>query len=393
LDETYTEIAHFGAANGLSGDLHEFRITSNNTALITIYEIIRGDLSMFPDMPRDGYLWDCIFQEVDLSTGTLLFQWRASEHYKVTDSFERIFGHGKDKSDAFDWYHINSIEKDLKGNYLVSARYTQSVTYIDGQTGDIIWILGGKRNMFTDLSNGTATNFAYQHDARWHDNYTTITLFDNGAENGRYPHNWSRGLKLALDFEKMTVKLLQEYIHPDKVITSSQGSLQILPNGNVLLGYGFTAVYTEFSSTGEALCDVHFQPKQRFETGDVQSYRALKYKWVGRPATPPDLAANGGAFYASWNGATEVFTWVLQDSDRDTDDSTSFSSLTSVHKNGFETAIGTANLRRPLKAYVRVAAVDREGKVLGYSHVVETGAPKVSIQTSCQSFCDRSLTA
>jgi hypothetical protein len=58
---------------------------------------------------------------------------------------------------------MNSIQKDELGNYLVSARYTHTITYIDGNTSAIVWILGGKRNTFEDLSNGRskATDIAY----------------------------------------------------------------------------------------------------------------------------------------------------------------------------------------------------------------------------------------
>lgn len=41
----------------------------------------------------------------------------------------------------------------------------------------------------------------------------------------------------------MTGKLVIEYKNPTHVPAASQGSMQNLPNGNVLVGYGFSGVF------------------------------------------------------------------------------------------------------------------------------------------------------
>lgn len=223
LNSSYDVVHKIGGANGLSADLHEFLILPEGTALMTIYEIIPGDVSMFrsfdPNKQEDrdpNYIWDCAFQEIDLETGDLLFEWRASEHLNVTETYRGI-GPGGTKNDPFDWFHINSMIKDELGNYLISARYTHSITYIDGKTKETIWQLGGKSNMFLDQSNGNATNFAWQHDARFVDTYTfpniytppdarpgfttkLLTFFDNAAEDQHYDFGlpYSRGLLLEI---------------------------------------------------------------------------------------------------------------------------------------------------------------------------------------------------
>jgi len=45
FDHSYREIARFGAGNGYEGDHHEFLITPQDTALITIYSKVPMDLS------------------------------------------------------------------------------------------------------------------------------------------------------------------------------------------------------------------------------------------------------------------------------------------------------------------------------------------------------------
>ena len=47
--------------------------------------------------------------------------------------------------------HLNSIDKDRDGNYLVSLRHTCGVYYINGTTGDLIWTLGSVNSSFESL--------------------------------------------------------------------------------------------------------------------------------------------------------------------------------------------------------------------------------------------------
>ncbi|KAK0658543.1 hypothetical protein DIS24_g4664 [Lasiodiplodia hormozganensis] len=377
FDSSYTQVRQISAVGPIKGDLHEFRFTRNGTALLSVYEITPMDLSSIGG-PSSGWVWDGAFQEIDLATGNLLFTWRSSDHYTANDTYHRYSGGGDSASSPFDYFHINSVDKDEKGNYLISARYTHSVTYIDGQTGDVIWQLGGKRNNFVDLSDGHATDFMWQHDARWHDNNTAITLFDNGAESGVYSSEQSRGMRIAVDQIAMTATLTHEYTNPNtQIISSSQGSLQVLDNGNVLLGYGYNGVFTEFDAEGRVLCDTRLEPEARFESGDVQSYRVQKAKWVGRPATKPDIKVEGSSVWVSWNGATEVHRWVLQDADYAEMDGAesgeegfedevgeSWHPVQTVEKTGFETEL---RFGVSTKRYVRVLALDKEGRVLGAS--------------------------
>jgi hypothetical protein len=342
--------------------LHEFLLTEEGTALITIYQTIPFDLSSIGGK-KDGSLWDCIIQEIDLKTGNLVFEWRASVHHALDETYREIPGDW-----AFDWYHINSIAKDKKGNYLTSARFTRSITYISGTTGEILWVLGGKRNNFKDLSDGKATNFAYQHDARWHDDLSTITLFDNGAADGHLVKEYSAGLRIAVDQEAMTATLLAEYINPQKIFGLSQGSLQVLNNGNVLVGYGNTGAMTEFSQDGSVLCDVHFGPQVNFGSGDIQSYRTFKAAWIGHPTTKPEVRilhpneTDYSQLYVSWNGATEVADWVLQSGDKT--DGSGWDIVSSITKSGFETMFILDKVDQP---YVRILGIDSVGNVLGTS--------------------------
>lgn len=139
-------------------------------------------------------------QEIHIETNEVIFEWHASDYYETNESYFPAGTAGLRRTHAYDFFHINSIDKDEAGNYLISSRYLQSLTYIDGKSGKILWVLGGKKNNFKDLSDGKATALAWQHDARWTANHTGITLFDNGARYGLRPSApSSRAVHISLD--------------------------------------------------------------------------------------------------------------------------------------------------------------------------------------------------
>jgi hypothetical protein len=360
--------------------------------VFAVYDVIPFDLRD-ADGPENGWIWDGVFQEVDIETNELLFQWRASEHISLDERERDREGNGDDEDHPWDFYHINSIDKDHLGNFLVSSRYMNSLAYVDGETGNVIWKLGGKENSFTDQSDGAATNISWQHHARFQPDYDTsstraISIFDNASRGKGAPENPSRGLFIEIDEKEMTAKVIKEYWNPTSISSQSQGSMQVLENGNVLVGYGYNSAWSEFSPDGEVLCEVHFGPQSGFYTGHVISYRIFKSDWVGIPLTQPDVALSDTDAAVSWNGATEVATWVLQGSfagpenaaavDEDDEavrrssdeelDEEEFQFILAVPKSGFETLVpippGT------LYSTLRIVALDKTGATLGTSQAM-----------------------
>lgn len=151
-------------------------------------------------------------------------------------------------SDAWDYFHVNSADKDANGDYLVSARNTCAVYKINGATGEIIWRLSGKQSDF-DL--GPSAVFCFQHHARFlaqsERNEEVISLFDNAApdtENGHgsnphtHPPSFSQGKIVSVDTDHWTTFIVQAFQPPDAPLAQSQGRTQVLPSGNVLVSWG-----------------------------------------------------------------------------------------------------------------------------------------------------------
>ncbi|CAG8923410.1 unnamed protein product [Penicillium salamii] len=366
LDSTYTQRRVVSPVGMYEGDLHDFQITPNDTALLMIYDPIPVDLSPLGG-PELGWMYDGVFQEVDLETGDLLFQWRASDFYDPVDSYHPIGDAGHGRTSAYDYLHINSVDKDDQGRYLVSMRHIHTIACIDGTSGETVWSLGGKRNDFEDMSDGAATAFSWQHDARWR-GANRLSLFNNAASTNDNPSAISRGLMIDLDIEARQATLIQSYEHPQDMMAVSQGNLQVLDTGNVLVGWGHSAAYTEFSPAGDVLCDVHFGASAWFTFGRVVSYRVFKFDWVGRPLTAPEAATTADSVFVSWNGATEVASWQVEAWDQQSLTNMTFIAVDQVARDGFETEIP---LSPGVDSFFRVRAIHSNGDSLGVTEVLQ----------------------
>ena len=127
LDSSYREIARVRAGNGFRGDLHEFLISPQDTALLTAYVPARADLSSIGG-PKYGRVWDGIAQEVDIVTGRVLFEWHSLEHVGIEESY---FRRPDSPYDLYDYFHINSIDVDHDDNLIISSRNTCTVYKVE----------------------------------------------------------------------------------------------------------------------------------------------------------------------------------------------------------------------------------------------------------------------
>jgi arylsulfotransferase ASST len=351
VDDTYREIARVPAGGGRPSDLHEFILTDRGTALVTSWERVFTNLSGIGGQSR-GVVVNAIVQEIELPSGRVLFEWKSLDHVPITESHA-----GPSSRAAYDYFHVNSVELDRDGNYLVSARNTWCVYKIDRGTGEIMWRLGGKQSDFTF---GTDATFAWQHDARRHGGSDyLVSVFDDGSVPGIPSQPYSKGLVLDLDFRRKHASVYRKYIHAPRLLAHSLGSLQMLPNGNVLVGWGSSPFVTEYTRDGHVVFDAHLPH-------GGENYRALRQPWVGKPVTPPDAVykrtEGHPTVYVSWNGATEVASWLLHHGP--TQSTIAAGSKTPRHS--FETAVPVPTGSK----YAYLSALDRHGKELGRSKVI-----------------------
>jgi hypothetical protein len=343
MDDTYRVIARL-PSKGRRFDLHECELTTRGTALVTSHVIERRNLSSVGG-PSGGSVIGSVVQELAIPSGRVLFEWRSLDHVAVEESYATYTGH------AYDYFHVNSIDVDADGHLLVSARNTWAVYKVHRSSGKVLWRLGGKRS---DFRMGAGTRFAWQHDARHHEEGRLISIFDNSAEPAVAPR--SRALVIALDRRERYARLVRAYAHPRQLLAPFMGNAQLLPNGNVVVGWGGLPYVTEFHRGGRVRFDA------RLPAGGM-NYRAFRLSWRGTPRDEPRLVSHAvpgrRRLYVSWNGATDVAAWRL-------DTGPSAEQLEPVltrPRTGFETSLPDPG-HGPVVAAV---ALDRAGRERGRS--------------------------
>jgi hypothetical protein len=321
-------------AHGDLADFHEFVVTPQGTALITIFRRHSGvDLRAIGG-PSRGYIISGVLQEIDIATRRLVLEWdswdRHDPHVEVSESYQKRGAGDGDGTAArpYNYSHINSLAVDHDGDLLVSLRNTCAVYKVSRKTGKIVWRLGGKKSDFTM---GSGSRFWFQHHVRPH-SHGRLSLFDNATNGPTVNEKQSRALILRLDTKNMRATLENEYIHPGQpMLADAMGSAQLLDGGGMFVGWGTLPHFSEFSADGRLLLN-----------GDIEqgapSYRAFSQNWTGHPADLPAAAARhhtrGATVYASWNGATQVTSWTMFAGKTQS----SLAEVASARSAGFETA-------------------------------------------------------
>jgi hypothetical protein len=346
LDARYRPVATVRAGNGYEMDAHELKLTPAGTALTMSYFVVPWDLSKLGGR-RDGLVEDNVVQEIDVETGAVLFEWHTLGSIPLGESYRPA---PKEQGKLHDPWHLNSVELDRDGDFIVSARHTNALYKIDRETGEVAWRLGGKES---DFRMGRGTEFKLQHDARVHPD-GTLTLFDNVAEDLPARGRESRGIALRLDHREKTASLVREFEHPDEILSATQGSMQVLRGGGAFVGWGgLHPEFTEFDSQGGTVFDARFLAK------GVETYRAYRMPWrargEGRPAAVARAAGSDTVVRASWNGSTQVARWRVRPSG------------VTAPRTGFETTIRVPGSG---SSSVVVEALGARGRVLGRSEAV-----------------------
>ena len=154
--------------------------------------------------------------------------------------------------------------------------------------------------------------------------------------------------------------LRQAFTHPAKLHASSQGNVQVLPTGNVLVGWGAQPYVSEFSRSGELLFDAQLAT-------DYVSYRAFRIPWSGIGADEPTVAVERSRrrtdAFVSWNGDTRVKRWVAMTGTTPA----TLSPVGSVPRTGFETGMALS----PLLTRLAIRGVDGAGVTIGTSALMD----------------------
>ncbi|KAE8133117.1 ASST-domain-containing protein [Aspergillus pseudotamarii] len=373
LDQHYETEKVVPVTNDLGAfNMHEFNILDGGmTALACAY---RNKYMSLGDIGRpDEYGWVVTggFVELDTATGEVLFEWDSEGYIPIDESVKVGPSTPASGEPGWDYIHVNAVDKNAAGDYILSARFTSTIYLISGQDKSIIWRLGGEKSDFVQ-----DFTFSKQHHVRFVESnatHTTISFLNNASDEVEQEEDTSAALivQLHTSVSPMTAKVIERYNRPDGDLTRLRGSVQKLPNGNVFVGWSERGYQSEHSPYGKLLMEARFA-SSRFST-----YRSYKFDFTGRPSAPPDVVSSvygtdetdlTTIFHVSWNGATDVTSWNF---------------YARVNQDGMPVLIGnttkldfeTMYIVDGYLDWVSVEAVDEDGNVLGASKIQRTETP------------------
>lgn len=151
------------------------------------------------------------------TTGKELWTWSVWDVWDIAnDPFIKRF--------AYDRFHVNSLNFDTDGNYLVSVAIEDQIWKINAKTGKLMWKLGKNGDFKMD----TTCYFSFQHSVNI-DSEGNLMVFDNSL--------WAKvsgGVSFVLDTVKMTATTKIKATLPKSKYTSRMGSAYLMPNGKLL---------------------------------------------------------------------------------------------------------------------------------------------------------------
>ena len=262
-DQSDKIIDSVSGKNGFPLDIHEFRFTPEGNYMIIADDVVDTDMSqLIPGGNTHAAVTFPVIQITD-KKHNLIFEWNTKDYFNISDGTHQNF-----LAAGIDFSHMNSLEFDADSNIIASNRNMDEITKIDRHTGDIIWRLGGNNDMFTYKND--KYGFSGQHHFRRLPNGNFTGFDDGNFRPGPLP--FSRAIEYNLDQENHVATEIWEFRHIPDRFASGMGSVQRLPNGNTLIGWGFadTVGATEVDSLGNTQFELNFG------TG-THSYRVYKF--------------------------------------------------------------------------------------------------------------------
>ncbi len=225
------------------------RLASGNTLMVCSRSV------SYPNISSKTLTDDCLL-EVD-PNGNTVFTWQTADHFDEfgfsDDAKARISASGGD------WGHMNSAEeipantytdpRFKKGNIIVSYRHINMLIIVDPSTGSIVW---------------KADNVTIgQHDARMIPTSLpgagNILVFDNGFSNigNNLGTTLERFYSRIVQINPLDLSIVTEYNESLSgfplwwFFSPFVGSVEMLPNGNILIDEGANGRIFEVMPNGK----------------------------------------------------------------------------------------------------------------------------------------------
>jgi hypothetical protein len=256
FDPLGNPVRSLGCARGLRPRFHDVLVEADGSWWLMCDETRPMDLSSVGGV-AGAAVTGTVVQHLDPSGG-LLFEWSAFDHFDITDleADER-------SGPTVNWTHGNALDVDSDGNILLSFRSLNEITKIDGETGAVLWRMGGLRNQFAFSSAGPP--FLRQHGLRVTAEGDLLLLDNFGEEEG------SRAERYLIDEAARTADLAGVFAPALATRATLGGTTQNLPDDHTLVSFGDGGVVQEYDAEGAVVWEIEGDAGYVFRAQRIRS--------------------------------------------------------------------------------------------------------------------------
>ncbi len=239
----------------LRTDGHDFTIDNDGNYYVIVNRFRQTDLlAGTSEMTR---VMDFGFQKI-ASDGSLIHTVFIGPDIVLETEAE----HGMDRRDAYQHLWVNSLDVDDDQNVYLSARSISAILKFD-RNGRYEWQLGGVGSEFSPGAGTMENPFCTQHDVQLLENGNLLMFNNGGCER------YSSGLELEINESSRVYTVAWEYDGGRKYYANHHGSIQRLPGGDTLIGWGSARLHTDdgaapnasiISPAGDVLWEMSISP-------------------------------------------------------------------------------------------------------------------------------------
>lgn len=271
LDEEFREIGRYTTVGLNQTDHHDVILLESGGLVLLSYNSTVRDMTAY-GLSSQEIVGDSVIQELD-ADGSVVLEWNSWDHIDLADCQATGF-----RRFPTDYAHVNSVKLTPDGDLIASFRGCSQVIKIDRPTGEVIWYLGGTNSDY-EIIGDPFGEFCGQHTVS-QIGADRVLLFDNGSlclgdREGLFGQ-FSRAVEYRLDDAAGQANFVRDYSRNSSYqeFTRSQGSVQLLSNGNWLIGWGNgpEIAVTEVGPLGESL----FELSLSVDGAVAVSYRAFR---------------------------------------------------------------------------------------------------------------------
>lgn len=216
----------------------------------------RNFLTLIPSMKwisngSDSILWKGD-RLIELNReGELIWSWDCWNYLSIED-FDRVELSRVPPGGIFDWTHTNAAFLNEKEDAIyLSIRNLSRVIKIEYPSGDIVWSMG-QQMASGDVDFGYELEFYRQHAPEVLAD-ESILLYDNHWITGEVGE-FSRAIKIGINLDNpRSADIEWQFKHQ---FSRTQGDINRLDNGNILINTGSSFFYYELNNKGEIVWEV-----------------------------------------------------------------------------------------------------------------------------------------